>query len=136
MLPLNLDTSRVSQLALEPQRAGAPELVRMLEAGDCALVVCFSRLIELGSTRDEMQRRAIVAFLRGVRAYFGQPVSILEQDELAVACARATGLTRRPPKAFAIDGEDWGTEGRIPGSTPADFLEQVDPSEESVAKLR
>ncbi len=134
-LALNIDTSRLSKFIEDPEHNDCVDLFRELARGDCYLVVCFTRVMEL--SRIEPRRRAnIVSFLREVPTLIGQPEEVLEQDELKSACAALSGLKRRPPKPFARDTADWGYAPNTIGGDASDLLAIADPSMEDFAHLR
>jgi len=135
MLALNVDTSRLSLLASNPEHPGHSRILRILEAGDVAAVVCISRVVELSKMPDR-KRRNVVALLRSIPTLIGQPESVLQEDELACGCAKAMRLSRRPPKAFARDTGDWGYFKNAPGGTAADLLEVADPTSAEAVGFR
>lgn len=131
---LNVDTGRISQLAESPADGEWKDLVDTLSRGDAYIVVCLTRIHEL--SRLSAQRRAtVVSFLRQVPTLIGQPEDVLEEDELACACASAAGLSRRAPQPFARTSDSWGTAFQAPGGTAADLLEVWDPTSPEVQVL-
>lgn len=134
-IALNIDTSRLSQFVENLERNDCVDLFRELTRGDCYLVVCLTRVMEL--SRIEPARRAnIISLLREVPTLIGQPEEVLEQDELKSACAALSRLERRPPKPFARDTADWGYALNTLGGSAADLLAIADPSMEEFADLR
>ncbi len=134
---LNIDTSRITQLAEGPAHGEWKDLVETLSRGDAYIVVCLTRIHEL--SRLSAQRRAtVVSFLRQVPTLIGQPEEVLEEDEMACACASATGRARRAPQPFARTSDSWGTALQAQGRTVADLLDVWDstsPEAQALASL-
>lgn len=131
---VNIDTSRLSQLIVG-SGVPWPSLTSALEHGDLHLLVCLPRLLELARL-PEAKRQSVADFLDAVPTLIGQPDDVVENDELACACASTAGLSRRPPKPFARDTGDWGTQLNTPGYTAGDLLRIADVAREADAALR
>lgn len=135
MLAINIDTSRISKLALAPCDPDHLLLVRELERGSTYLIVCFTRIRELTRIDPDSKRR-IVAFLRNVPTLLGQPESVLEESELAAGCALAVGTSPAPARPFALESSDWGSSDHTKGQSAADILEMATPQITQDGRLR
>jgi predicted nucleic acid-binding protein len=117
-----LDTNHLSDLARHPAAADPAAILTRLEKGDAALAISLFHLLELSDPRfkssDDMR-----ALLRSVPHVLANPYENVEDEEMAVACARATGLIRRPPRVWARDTSEWGYHAGPAGGSAADMLE-------------
>lgn len=133
-LVLNLDTNHVSELARRSSEAGAPEVLRILQRDEARLSLSIFHLVEL-SAPGFRSVNEVRALLRDVPALFSNPFQEVFDEEVAGACARATGRTRRPPRVFAESTADWGYHGGPVGGTPLDMLDGVSGAPETRQRL-
>lgn len=123
-LVLNLDTNHISDLARRSNETGAAQVLDLLQRDEARLGLSLFHMLELASPEfrsvDEVR-----ALLRDVPCLFFNPFHELYEEEVASACARATGKSRRAPRAFAVSTEDWGFAGGPSGGTPLDMLDAI-----------
>ena len=122
---LNIDTSRITTLLR--QTAEGDAVLRVLQNADAFLLICMVRIVELGRLPAKV-KTDVVALLRDVPTLIGQSDDVLAEDELACACAHATGIARRPPEPFARETATWGRRFNALGGKAADLLALWDPN--------
>jgi hypothetical protein len=117
-----LDTNHLSDLAREPSAPESAAIIGRLERGDTALGISLFHLLELSDPRFKSADN-LRALLRAVPNVLANPYENVEDEEMAVACARATGLTRRPPRVWARDTSEWSYHVGPAGGTAVDMLD-------------
>jgi hypothetical protein len=123
-----LDTSHLSELARHPTDPEPAEVIRLLQSGDVALGVSLFHLVELAD--PEFKSVDDIRVLLGdVQHVLANPYQEVEEEEMAVACARAVGLRRRPPKVWASDAAEWGFAGGPVSGNAIDLLDAFRVSE-------
>lgn len=120
--PILLDTNHLSDIAREPGKPACVEVLRRLRDGQATLVVTLFHLIELSDPAFTSVGE-LTALLRATPHLLANPFEDVEEEEIASACARASGLRRRPPRVFAPDTSEWGSHGGPVGGSAVDMLE-------------
>lgn len=118
---LNLDTNHLSELAKAPTADGSRAVLDLLGAGKARLAISTFHLLELAAPGFRSVDK-VRDLLRKVPTVLLNPLENIQDEELAVAVARATGRTRRPPRVFASSTVDWGYHIGSPGGGPVEML--------------
>jgi hypothetical protein len=121
-LVIVLDTNHLSDLARDPTAPEPSAVLTRLEKGDAALAISLFQLLELSDPQFKSVD-VLRTILRSVPHVLANPYENVEDEEMAVACARATGLTRRPPRVWARDTSEWGYHGGPAGGTAVNMLD-------------
>lgn len=120
---LYLDTSHISEIVRNPMDATNRAILHSLEKGEAELGVWVVHLLELtdpnfksfDSARD---------LLSDVPVRMALDRRFVIEDEVALACSRISGQSRRPPRVFVENLEDWAvTVAMPPGFSVIDVLD-------------
>lgn len=117
-----LDTNHLSDLARDPSAPASTEVIRRLHRGDGVLAIGLFNLLELADPAFK-DLPEVFALLRDVPTVLANPYENVEDEEFALAVAKANGLTRRPPRVFAKDTSEWGYHVGPVGGGPVDMIE-------------
>lgn len=121
---LYLDTNHISEIARHPDRADSQPVVAALQGSRAALAITLIHFVEL-SDPGFSSFTAVRDLLRSVPVAWTGSTTEVWDSEIAVACARARGITREPPRVFHKDALDW-SRGPSPTSDDAGtFLEDL-----------
>jgi hypothetical protein len=133
-LVLNLDTNHISNLARHSNDNEAAGIFAILHKDEARLGLSLFHLIELASPgfRSVNEVRAL---LRDVPCVFMNPFQDVYEEEVAFACATATGRQRRRPRVFASTTEEWGFAGGPTGGTPLDMLDAIRKTQDTRNKV-
>jgi hypothetical protein len=130
---LLLDTNHISDLAKDRAAVG-PAACAALSAGEAHLVVTWTHLVELTdptfAAYDDVR-----TLLRDVPHVLANPFQEVFEEEIAVACARATNRSRPAPRVFASDARTWGIRGGPTAGDAVDLLDATRNSPEARAGL-
>ncbi len=123
-LVLYLDTNHLSNLARGPSAPEAQAVIRLLQSGRSRLAVSLMHFVELASPGFASVADAR-ALLRDVPVAWTLSTAEVWDSEIAVACAKARGLTREPPRVFCSTALDWSRGPSPAPGNAADFLDAV-----------
>ncbi|MEO6444405.1 MAG: hypothetical protein ABIZ91_16430 [Gemmatimonadaceae bacterium] len=118
---LNLDTNHLSEIAKFPDTEGARCIRALLAAGKAKLAISTYHLLELAAPEFQSVDK-VRELLRSVPWVLLNPVENVQDEEIAVVVARATGRVRRPPRVFATSTADWGYHVGPEGGGPVEML--------------
>jgi hypothetical protein len=118
------DTGHVSALAIEPSKDGADEVIRRLDRGEVRLAIPFLAVVELANPAFAKVGE-VRALLRDVPTLFANPFENVQEEEMALAVARANNLSRRAPRVFSRDMGNWGYSQGVAEATVVDMLDAM-----------
>lgn len=122
MFVLVLDTNHISDLARFSSTSESAAVIGRLQRGDAALAISIFHLVELSNSAFASIADAR-ALLNDVPHVLANPYENIEDEEMASACAQATGRIRRSPRVWARDTSEWGYH---PGPAGGSALEMLD----------
>lgn len=118
-LVVYLDTNHVSDIARDPGHRERRAVLGLLQSGRVRLSMSLIHFVELASA-DVKITSAIKQMLSDVPVAWALSTEEVWDSEIAVACARAVGKTRGPPRVFCETALDWS---RGPTPTPGSAVE-------------
>ncbi len=121
---LYLDTNHVSELARCPTATDQAAVLGLLQSGRGRLAISLVHFIELAAPdfRSVDDARGL---LRDVPVAWTVSTEELWDGEIAVACARARGLERQPPRVFCENSLDWSRWPSPASGNAAEFLDSL-----------
>ncbi len=119
---LLLDTNHLSHLARFPGAADSAAVLEYLERGHATLAVTLFQLVELSDPKFQSVEAA-KALLGSLPHFLANPFENVAEEELALACASATGRKRRAPRVFARDTSEWGHHIGPVGGSAVDMID-------------
>ena len=111
-------------------------MIRRLQRGDVALAISLFHMVEFSHPAFRSYP-VLRDLLNDIPTVLANPFQEVEEDEFAVACAAATGRSRRPPRVFAADTSRWGIAGGPIGGTALDMIESFSrgPSRDQIVAM-
>lgn len=121
---LYLDTNHLSDLARGPSAPEAAAVIRLLQSGDLSLAFTLLHFVELSDIRFKSFPE-LKALISDLPIAWTVSTTELWDAEVAVACAKARGIERAPPKVFCDSSVDWSRGPSPAVGSAADFLQTI-----------
>ncbi len=121
---LYLDTNHLSEVARNPAAPSAAPVLRILQDDRARLAISLLHYIELASPAFTSVGD-VKALLRDVPLAYALSNEEVWDAETAVACAKATGRDRTPPRVFCVTALDWCGGPSPTDGDAVDFLEAL-----------